>query len=66
MAERGLHLMRDDAALPVRHAVNVDPTQRVRDADVSGLREKRSRVDESPDRKERVHAAGVVVVAEDS
>jgi hypothetical protein len=39
MAEGGLHLMRDDAPLPVRHAVNIDAPQRVRDADVAGLRE---------------------------
>ena len=62
----GLHAMGQSPALGVREAVHVDAAEAVHETDVTGLRQERLAIDEAPQRKQRVDAARIAVVAQDA
>src|SRR5688572_25704199 len=66
LSKGGLHSVRESPALRLRQTVYINTAEAVHDTDVTGLREERVPIDESPQRDQRVDAARLAVVTEDA
>ena len=61
-----LHAMGESPALCLREAVHIHTAEAVHETDVTGLRHERLAIDEAPQRKQRVDATRIAVVAQDA
>ena len=65
LSKGGLHPVRKSPALRLCQTVYVDAAKAVDDTDMTGLREERCLINETPQRDQRVDAARLAVVTQD-